>query len=70
MYRNNQTQQITFDLALPFDDNLKRDNHWVILADLTPWDQVEKPYALHFENSDTGCPDKPARVALGALIID
>ena len=69
MYRKNQSKQMTFDFALPFGGQLRRDNRWVILADLVPWDQVEDQYAAMFEDSDSGCPGKPARVALGALII-
>ena len=69
MYRKSQSQQMTFDFALPFGGRLRRDNRWVILADLIPWDQIEEQYAALFEDSDTGCPGKPARVALGALII-
>ena len=69
MYRKTQSQQMTFDFALPFGGQLRRDNRWVMLADLIPWDQIEDQYAALFEDSDTGCPGKPARVALGALII-
>lgn len=69
MYRKSQSQQMTFDFALPFGGKLRRDNRWVILADLIPWDEIDNQYALNFENSDFGCPGKPSRIALGALII-
>lgn len=69
MYRKTQSQQMTFDFALPFGGSLRRGNRWVILSGLIPWDQIEDQYAGLFEDSDTGCPGKPARVALGALII-
>jgi IS5 family transposase len=69
MYRKTQSKQMLFDFHLPFGGQLRRDNRWVVLANLIPWDQVEQNYAMLFKDSDTGCPGKPARVALGALII-
>lgn len=56
MYRINQSPEMTFDFALPFGGQLRRDNRLVILADLIPWDQVEDQYAKLFEDSGTGCP--------------
>lgn len=69
MYRKRPRQQLTFDFALPFGGKLRKDNRWVILADLIPWDEIEDQYATLFEGSDTGGEGKPCRVALGALII-
>jgi hypothetical protein len=69
MYRKRPRQQLTFNFALPFGGKLRKDNRWVILADLIPWDEIEDQYASLFEGSDTGGEGKPCRVALGALII-
>jgi hypothetical protein len=69
MYRKRSRQQLTFDFALPFGGTLRKENRWVILADLIPWDRIEDQYAALFEGRDTGGEGKPCRVALGALII-
>lgn len=39
----------------------------MILAKQIPWQKIEDEYSAHF--NDLGCPAKPARVALGSLII-
>ena len=44
-------------------------NEWVRLAELTPWDFVEEQYAGSFEGMATGNPAKPARMAIGTLIV-
>lgn len=69
MYRKRSRRQLTFDFALPFGGQPRKDNRWVILADLIPWDRIEDQYATLFEGRDTGGESKPCRVALGALII-
>jgi IS5 family transposase len=70
MYRKRYTKQLTIDdFFLPFGGKLRSDNRWVILADMIPWDLVESFYAEHFSQSKTGPSAKPARLALGALII-
>ena len=55
-----------FDMV--FGGKLNRQNRWVILADLIPWDKVEEKYAQLFVTNN-GRPALPVRVALGALII-
>lgn len=55
-----------FDLV--FGGKLRRDNRWVILADLLPWDEVEQRYRSLFAK-DNGRPAIPLRVALGSLLI-
>ena len=44
-------------------------NQWVRLAELTPWDEIERDYAKSFKGMATGNPAKSARMAFGALII-
>lgn len=70
MYRMPETQQLTFDkFFLPFGGKLQKDNRWVRLADLLPWAEFEPAYVKTLSDSPLGCPAKPLRVALGALII-
>ena len=69
MYRRANPNQLLFDFHLPFGGKLNADNRWVVLAELIPWDQFESDYAATFQDSGLGCPGKPSRVALGALII-
>jgi len=44
-------------------------NEWVKLAGLIPWDEFEAEYAATFQGVGTGNPAKPARMALGTLLI-
>jgi len=70
MYRKDNPHQMKFeDFYLPFGGKLCSDNRWVILSQQIPWQQIELEYASNFEGSDTGTLAKPARLALGALII-
>ena len=45
------------------------DNRWVKLAEIIPWDLVDKKYAENFEGKTTGSPAIESRMAFGALII-
>ena len=70
MYRLTPDNQLAFeDFYLPFGGKLRSDNRWVLLAKQIPWRQIEEDYAANFSDTQTGCPAKPARVALGSLII-
>ena len=68
MYRKPDGQLSLDDFKLPFEGKLFAENRWVKMAQLIPWDEIEQDYARHFEN-DIGNVAKPARIALGALII-
>ena len=68
MYRKKDNQLTIDDFILPFNGALLADNRWVIKANMIPWDEIEDSYADLFP-SNTGNVAKPARVALGALII-
>ncbi len=69
MYRKRTRGQISvYDFILPFGGKLKAGNRWVKKAALIPWDQIEEKYASLFPNP-IGNVAKPARMALGALII-
>jgi IS5 family transposase len=45
------------------------DNRWVKLAQIIPWDLVDKKYAENFVGRRTGNPAVESRIAFGALII-
>ncbi len=70
MYRTTPDNQLAFeDFYLPFGGKLRSDNRWVLLARIVPWDIAEAFYEKQLSQSGQGAPAKPARVALGALII-
>ncbi len=69
MYRKEDAHQLKFEnFYLPFGGQLRRDNRWVILASQIPWQTIEQTYGQQFCD-DNGAAAKPARMALGALII-
>ena len=65
MYKDNSQLQIE-DFVFPYG-TLDRENDWVKLAEMMPWETVEEGYAAQFVNN--GHPAHPARMALGALVI-
>ena len=65
MYRDNSQLRIE-DFVFPYG-KLEPKNDWVRLAALVPWDVAEKRYAARFVKN--GHPAHPARMALGALLI-
>ena len=68
MYRIPE-KKVEFDaFDMVFGGTLNKENRWVLLADLIPWDAVEEKYAKLFVTNN-GRPALPVRVALGALII-
>ncbi len=65
----------TSDFQIRFDDfnqscgmQLDKNNEWIFLGDLIPWQKLEYLYQSYFP-SKTGRPAHPFREALGALII-
>jgi len=70
MYRKETKEQIEFhDFILPFSGTLNRNNRWIKLAEMIPWDEFEEKYAKQFSGSGLGAPAKSFRIALGSLII-
>lgn len=65
MYQK-QLQMCIDDFIFPYG-TLNKENDWVKLSTIIPWDKVEDIYAKQFVNN--GHPAHPARRALGALII-
>ena len=56
-----------FDMV--FGGTLRKDNRWVVLGDIIPWDEVETRYAELFSGSN-GRPALPIRVALGSRLME
>lgn len=68
MYIEKNTSPAFERFYLPFGGHIRGDNRWVQLADLIPWDEVEKRYRECFKKKK-GRKAKSVRLALGALII-
>jgi len=69
MYREKTKNQLEFEnFKLPFDGKLDKNNRWVQLAELIPWEKAEDKYKQHFSKK-MGAPAKSFRIALGSLII-
>jgi transposase, IS5 family len=68
MYRKPSKQLRLEDFILPFNGYLNKNNRWVQMAAMIPWDRIEEKYAELFADN-IGNEAKSARVALGALII-
>ena len=70
MYRSRRGQQSFLDDIRSFGGvELDPDNEWVKLAEAIPWDEFETDYAASFSGAAIGNPAKPARMALGTLLI-
>lgn len=69
MYKHNLKQLELPEFSLPFQGELSRDNKWVKMAALIPWEEFEARYKKNFAKSGTGYPALSVRMALAALII-
>ena len=67
MYKKRDGQMTVEDYILPFSGELDGNNRWVKLSKMIPWEAFEEKYARLF--GKVGNPAKPARMALGALLI-
>jgi transposase, IS5 family len=62
--------QLSFEcFQSPFEQNLRIDNRWVVLAKLIPWDEVCGVYLKNVGISSTGRPPLSPRIVIGSLII-
>ncbi len=62
--------QLSLDcFKTPFEQQLKKDNRWVVLGHLIPWDEVCNLYMKHVGISNTGRPPLSPRVVIGSIII-
>jgi hypothetical protein len=67
MYRKTNRQISVEEFYSPFH-KLSRNNRWVRIAEMIPWERLEEKYSMQFcENN--GSPAIPFRMALGTLII-
>lgn len=69
MKRTDPNQTEFVDFHVPFSGSLKASNRWVKLADMMPWDEVERCYGESLAGTGMGAPALPGRVAYGALVI-
>lgn len=69
MLRTDPSQTEFVDFYLPFNGHLLASNHWVKLAELVPWAEVERCYRDSFVGSGMGSPAKSGRRAYGSLLI-
>ena len=56
------------EFFLPFGGKLCADNQWVQLAEMMPWEEIEKNYSKNFRGS-SGQKAISARIAFGAVYI-
>jgi transposase, IS5 family len=69
MYNHDNRQKGFVNFLLPFDGKLQKENRWVKLAEMIPWEKMEPLYSKQFSKNGMGAPAKSFRMALGALII-
>ena len=67
-HRNNSDQVYIDDFFLPFGGKLRKDNRWVRMAAMMPWEYIDEVYARNM-SSETGRPSISSRIAFGALFI-
>ncbi len=69
MYYQEDRNQISMEeFFLPFGGRLHKDNRWVRLADIIPWDRIEEIYIQSLSDK-TGRPPLSSRIAFGAIFI-
>ena len=64
-----QNQLVIEGFESPFDQKLRSDNRWVVLANLIPWDEIVGIYLKHVPPATTGRPSLSPRIVIGSLII-
>jgi len=70
VYKSRKGQQSILEDARAFGGVvLDVNNEWVKLGSMIPWDEFEAEYAATFQGAATGNPGKPARMALGTLLV-
>lgn len=68
MIREKNPNQLKFEaFKTPFEAQMNRNNRWVKLAELIPWEELIPVYAKRM--SEFGRPALSPRIAIGALII-
>ena len=70
MYYQEDREQLTIEeFFQPFGGRLRKDNRWVRLADIMPWEYIEKVYIQNM-SEETGRPAISSRIAFGAVFIN
>ncbi len=69
MYRDHRGQLEFVDFYLPFGGKMRKDNRWVRMAEIMPWDEITELYKESLAGTGMGTPALNARVAFGALVI-
>ena len=67
-YKEDRDQLGIEEFFLPFGGKLNKENRWVRMARIMPWDQIERVY-LESMNEDTGRPAFSARIAYGSIYV-
>jgi IS5 family transposase len=69
MIRTNSAKQLTLaEFDWPFETVLDKNNRWVKLSEVIPWDDLAESYYQGLP-ADRGRPTKEARLVIGAVII-
>ncbi len=69
MYYPKDREQLSLEeFFLPFGGKLRKDNRWVLMAGIMPWEYIEEIYAKNL-SGETGRPAISSRVAFGAIFI-
>ena len=69
LYQHNARQLEIEEFKTPFRRPLDKNNRWVKLAALIPWDYVEKQYQKKLGRAREGKRAYSSRLAFGALVI-
>ena len=69
MKYTSQAKQLTIDDFKSSLEGLSKSKRWVQLGDSLPWAKIEKLYNSSLNNSKKGAGNKPARMIIGAIII-
>ena len=69
MYYQEDWEQLSMEeFFLPFGGRLRKDNRWVRLAAMMPWEYIEAVYIKNM-SEETGRPAISSRIAFGAVFI-
>lgn len=69
MIRYKSTKQLSIEeFRTPFEINLDKNNRWVKLAQILPWDEMARVYHQQLSGNQ-GAPAIDARIVIGAMII-
>jgi hypothetical protein len=69
MIQYTSANQLTIEeFKTPFEINLDKNNRWVKLAQIIPWDDLARIYYRNM-SADMGAPGIDARIVIGAMII-